>query len=77
MRRAISLMVGTLFLAGLALSAQQGQKKPASYRCTLTGKSVETCCCEQRENKLYCSLAKKTIEKCCCEPAGVQKKGQK
>ena len=77
MRRAIPLMVGTLLFAGLALSAQQAQKKPASYRCTLTGKSVEKCCCEQRDKKLYCPLAKKTIEKCCCEPAGVQKNGQK
>jgi len=72
MRRAIPLMVGTLLFAGLALSAGQAQKKPASYRCTLTGKSVATCCCEQRDKKLYCTLAKKTIEKCCCEPAGVR-----
>jgi len=77
MRRAISLMAGTLVLAGLALSAQQGQKKPAAYRCSLTGKSVEACCCEQRNQKLYCTLAKKTIDKCCCEPAGIRKKDTK
>ncbi len=70
MRRAVSLMAGTLLVAALALSAAPTQKKPASYRCSLTGKTVETCCCEQRDKKLYCTLAKKTVEKCCCEQAG-------
>jgi len=70
MRRAIPLLFGTLLVAGLALSAEQAQKKPTSFRCSLTGKTVETCCCEQRDKKLYCTLAKKTVEKCCCEPAG-------
>ena len=37
-------------------------------RCTLTGKVVDKCCCEQREGKTYCPLAGKTVEKCCCEP---------
>lgn len=37
-------------------------------RCSLTGKVVDKCCCEQREGKTYCTLASKTVEKCCCTP---------
>ncbi len=37
-------------------------------RCSLTGKIVDKCCCEQREGKTYCTLAGKTVESCCCEP---------
>ena len=37
-------------------------------RCSLTGKVVDKCCCEQRDGKLYCPLAKKAVEKCCCTP---------
>ena len=66
MRRLLSLTLGTLLLAGLALAAQ-APKKP-TLRCTLTDKKIEQCCCEPRGQKLYCPLAKKTIEKCCCEP---------
>ena len=47
--------------------------KPATkMRCTLTGKVVDKCCCEQREGKTYCPLAGKTVEKCCCEPVADQ-----
>jgi len=36
--------------------------------CTLTGKEVKTCCCQQQKNgKLLCKLAKKEIDKCCCK----------
>lgn len=35
--------------------------------CTLAGKEVKTCCCEDRPNgKMFCKLAKKEIDKCCC-----------
>jgi len=36
--------------------------------CTLTGKEVKKCCCEQQKNgKLFCKLAKKEVDKCCCK----------
>ena len=36
--------------------------------CTLTGKEVKTCRCQQQKNgKLLCKLAKKEIDKCCCK----------
>ncbi len=73
MRRLISVLSGTLLLAGVLLAGQQGPKKEASIHCTLTGKNVKKCCCQQRGDKLYCTLAKKTIEKCCCEPPQAQK----
>jgi len=36
--------------------------------CSLTGKEISSCCCEQRNGKLYCTLAKKEIKQCCCKP---------
>ncbi len=68
MHRLISVLSGTLLLAGVLLAGPQTPKKDSGIHCTLTGKSVKKCCCEQREGKLYCTLAKKAIEKCCCEP---------
>ena len=36
--------------------------------CTLTGKEVKKCCCEQQKNgKLVCKLTRKTLDKCCCK----------
>ncbi len=69
MHRWISSLSGTLLLAGVLLAGPQTPKKEPAIHCTLTGKNVKKCCCEQREGKLYCTLAKKTIDKCCCEPA--------
>ena len=54
-------------------AADAAKAKPATkMRCTLTGKIVDKCCCEQREGKTYCPLAGKTVEKCCCEPVADQ-----
>ena len=51
------------------LAADTAKSKPTTkMRCSLTGKVVDKCCCEQREGKTYCPLAGKTVEKCCCEP---------
>lgn len=74
MRRSLTLTLATLLLAGLALAAPQARNQPTPMRCTLTGKTIQTCCCEKRGDKLYCPLAKKTIDKCCCEPARNQKR---
>jgi hypothetical protein len=59
-------MFGSVLLAGLLTGAPEFARE-ARLRCTLTGKTMEKCCCERRGDKLYCPLAKKTIEKCCCE----------
>ena len=54
-------------------AADAAKDKPtAKMRCSLTGKVVDKCCCEQREGKTYCTLAGKTVESCCCEPAPEQ-----
>jgi hypothetical protein len=43
------------------------------WKCSLTGKTVEKCCCvEQKDGKLFCTLAKKTIDSCCCKAADAQ-----
>jgi hypothetical protein len=38
-------------------------------RCSLTGKTVETCCCVKKEGRLHCTLADKDVDTCCCRPA--------
>jgi hypothetical protein len=59
-------------LGGLiALAAMVNATTTKKWTCTLTGKTVEKCCCvQQKDGKLYCTLAKKTVDPCCCEPAG-------
>ena len=44
-------------------------------RCSLTGKTVDECCCVQREGKTHCTLADKDVANCCCKP--VSEKAQK
>ncbi len=65
MRRFIPTL-GLLLLVGFAV-AQSRVAAASGIVCTLTGKRIATCCCEQKDGKLYCPLAKKTIENCCCK----------
>lgn len=52
-----------------APATETAKERPTTkMRCSLTGKIVDKCCCEQREGKTYCTLAGKAVEKCCCEP---------
>jgi len=66
MRRSLSIALGMLLLSALGLAAFPKTQKE-TLLCTLTNKKIVTCCCEQREGKLYCTLAKKTIDQCCCK----------
>ena len=66
-------LTGALLLAALTWAVYPTPTNAAGLRCTLTGKKIESCCCTQKDGKLYCPLAKKSIEKCCCEPAGKAK----
>jgi hypothetical protein len=45
-----------------------GRHASGRMRCSLTGKTVETCCCIEKEGKLHCTLAGKDVETCCCTP---------
>ena len=54
-------------LAALTVATIASAASPTLV-CTLTGKEVKTCCCEQqKDGKLLCKLANKTIDKCCCK----------
>jgi hypothetical protein len=53
-------------LATLAIGAVVSVASAATMKCTLTGKEVNTCCCEQKNGKPFCKLAKKEVDKCCC-----------
>lgn len=74
MRRNLTLALGALLLAGLAVAAPETPKKQTSLLCTLTNTRIENCCCQPRGEKLYCLLAKKTISTCCCQPVDPEKK---
>ncbi len=61
---AIVATIGGL-VSGRATAAA---RDTAKWVCTLTGKTVDQCCCvKQKDGKLYCTLAKKTVDKCCCK----------
>ncbi len=63
------MKVITKWLPVMAVLAIAGVGFAASPKmtCTLTGKEVKTCCCEEQKNgKLFCKLAKKEVNKCCC-----------
>lgn len=66
MRRLIPMLV-LLLVAGFTVT-QSRVSAASGVLCTLTGKKLATCCCEQKYGHLYCPLAKKAIEKCCCKP---------
>ena len=70
------IVLGFLLAGLVALSTAAATKtaKSSAVTCSLTGKTVEQCCCTQtREGKLYCTLAKKEISSCCCKPAATKK----
>ena len=54
-------LMATMLIASVAFATS------SRMTCTLTGKEVKTCCCEQKNGKLFCTLAKKEVDKCCCK----------
>jgi hypothetical protein len=63
--RLIMALTISLVLAGSGSSRNVSSE--SGLICTLTGKKIDACCCQQKDGKLYCPLAKKTIESCCCK----------
>ena len=63
MRRVFAISI-LLVTAGLGTGFSNAAVK--SLVCSLTGKTIETCCCQEKNDKLYCTLADKTIDDCCC-----------
>jgi hypothetical protein len=63
----LTVALGSLVV--LAASAAQKETRSTKLTCTLTKKTVEKCCCIQKDGRLYCTLARKTVDPCCCKPA--------
>ena len=64
---ALALVLGGVMTAVLGTATTHEAGKLV---CTLTGKTVEACCClQQKDGKLYCTLAKRTVDSCCCKAA--------
>ena len=58
-----------IVLGGMVALGAAAAQKGTKVTCTLTNKTVESCCCvEQKDGKLYCTLAQKTVDPCCCKP---------
>jgi hypothetical protein len=57
-----------MLLTGMGLAGPKTGK--GTIRCTLTDKTVDECCCIQKNSKQYCILAKRAIDKCCCKTEG-------
>ena len=60
----LAILLGSVVALGAATT-----KTATKYVCTLTGQTIEKCCCVQKDGKLYCTLANKTVDPCCCKPA--------
>ena len=68
MKNALLMAVlGSMIVLGA--TAAQKETKSTKMTCTLTKKTIEKCCCIDKDGKLYCTLAKKNVDPCCCEPA--------
>lgn len=72
-KKALAIL-GIPLLAAIATFAAPragaADRNATRWVCSLTGKTVEQCCCvPQKDGKLYCMLAKKTVDECCCKPA--------
>jgi len=64
MRLIMGFAISLVMLAGSASSRNTSSE--FGLMCTLTGKRIDACCCQQKDGKLYCPLAKQTIQACCC-----------
>ncbi len=42
---------------------------PAKLKCEKTGKTIEKCCCVEKNGKLICTLTGQKLDSCCCKPA--------
>ena len=72
-RKLAAFVLGGLIAAGAAAAASK-TADPGGWKCSLTGKTVQSCCCtQQKDGKLFCTLAKKTVESCCCKAVGTEK----
>ncbi len=69
MKKSLGIALGG-FLALAGLAASGSAKGKETFRCRLTQKTIEKCCCVvQKDGKMLRTLADQTIEPCCCESA--------
>lgn len=71
---ALGVLLGGLLAVNAAAATTRAAAKTAGYVCSLTGKTVQECCCtQQKDGKLYCTLAKRTVDPCCCRAENSQR----
>ena len=60
-------VVGVLVASGFALSAQSAESADGGLVCTLTGESIDSCCCSVIDGKYTCGKTGKVLDQCCCK----------
>ncbi len=60
--------LGAALLTGLvALAASAGTSQ--KVYCEKKAKTIEKCCCVEKNGKLVCTLTGEKLDACCCKPA--------
>jgi hypothetical protein len=54
---------------GASCCGSSCEHRSGKMRCSLTGKTMDSCCCVRKDGKLHCTLADKDVDTCCCKPA--------
>ena len=64
MRRIVLMALAAVAITGAA-------KSSSDLKCSLTGKTVSSCCCTKAKDgqNLHCTLANQDIKECCCKSA--------
>jgi hypothetical protein len=53
-------------LALLVLASFAPAPARTSMTCELTGATVESCCCVEKDGAMVCTLTGETVSSCCC-----------
>jgi hypothetical protein len=70
MKKTLAILGIPLLAVITSLASGVTSAEATRWVCSLTGKTVEKCCCvTQKDGKLYCTLAKKIVDTCCCKAA--------
>jgi hypothetical protein len=71
-RLILAASLSLVLLFANAGSSRTAISEESGLICTLTGKKIEACCCQEKDGALYCPLAKQTIDHCCCHSASTK-----
>ena len=62
MKRILAIAALATLLIGSALATDASSR----MTCTMTGETVEKCCCSVVNGAMVCSMTGETVSTCCC-----------